>query len=200
MENYKKELPQEYKEVYHINAKSAKVGVLMTLACIAIMLVVLVPALLIADWSCILDFTEPYGLIVIFATLIIYVAYIVLHELTHGVAYKALTHQKLTFGLTLTVAFCGVPDIYVSRKTALISLAAPLVTFTIVFLPLTIWLYFVDTLMYICSAFLFASHLGGCCGDIFMLLLLGFKYKDKELLMRDTGPEQFIYLPEKNLI
>ncbi|MBO4770637.1 MAG: hypothetical protein J5563_07660, partial [Clostridia bacterium] len=48
-------------------------------------------------------------------------AYIVLHELTHGAVYKLLTREKLTFGMTLTVAFCGVPHIYVKKRAALAS-------------------------------------------------------------------------------
>ena len=50
------------------------------------------------------------------------VLYILLHELVHGAAYKLLTGRKLTFGLTLSVAYCGVPDIFVYRNAALAAL------------------------------------------------------------------------------
>ena len=58
------------------------------------------------------------SMIAVVVFLVSLVLYLVLHELVHGAVYKALTHQKLTFGFTLTVAFCGVPDVYTSRKTA----------------------------------------------------------------------------------
>ena len=48
--------------------------------------------------------------IYLFMFAILLILYIILHELTHGAAYKILTHEKLTFGITLTCAFCGVPE------------------------------------------------------------------------------------------
>ena len=124
------------------------------------------------------------------------VLYLVLHELVHGAVYKALTHQKLTFGFTLTVAFCGVPDVYTSRKTALLSLLAPFVTFSILLIPLTLWFYSFNRLYYLLSGILFSVHFGGCVGDLYMTCLLLFKYKEQRTLMNDTGPKQTIYLPE----
>ena len=43
------------------------------------------------------------------------VLYMVLHELTHGLFYKIFTHEKLKFGMTLTVAYCGIPRIYTKK-------------------------------------------------------------------------------------
>ena len=56
--------------------------------------------------------------------IVVVVAYVILHELIHGLVYKLLTKQKLKFGLALTVVYCGVPDIYVYRTAALLSLTA----------------------------------------------------------------------------
>ena len=63
-------------------------------------------------------------------------AYLVLHELTHGAVYKLLTGEKLTFGIRLSCAYCGVPNIFVTRKTALWAVLAPFTLFTLLFLPL----------------------------------------------------------------
>ena len=120
----------------------------------------------------------------------------VLHELIHGAAYKKLTGEKLTFGMSWSCAFCGVPNIFTYKRCALISVLAPFVIFSLIFIPLTVALYFVDTHYYLLSALLLGLHLGGCCGDLYVSLLLLFKFKNKKLLMRDTGPEQFFYLPE----
>ena len=63
---------------------------------------------------------------------------IVCHELTHGLFYKIFTKQKLTYGFSLTYAYCGVPNIYVRKKEAIIACLAPLVIFSIIFLSLII--------------------------------------------------------------
>lgn len=123
--------------------------------------------------------------------------YIILHELTHGAAYKILTHERLTFGITLTCAFCGVPDIYVSRRTSLIALCAPLVVFSIIFGALSIAMYFYDYYLFYVFGGLFAFHLGGCVGDIYDLVLLNGRFKDDRILVKDTGPAQMFYLPAK---
>ena len=89
------------------------------------------------------------------------------------------------------------PDIIVSRKTALIALLTPFVTFTVVFIPLLVWLHGVNMLFYTLAGILFAIHVGGCIGDLFMTWLLLFRYKDPATLMNDTGPKQTIYILEK---
>jgi hypothetical protein len=76
----------------------------------------------------------------LFGFIFLAIIYVILHELTHGLLYKILTKQKLTFGLTLSVAFCGVPHIYVNKKTALLSVLAPFVVYNIIFIPLLIFL------------------------------------------------------------
>ena len=113
----------------------------------------------------------------------------------HGAAYKLLTGSKLTFGITLSVAFCGVPDIYVIRRTALISLLAPFTLFGALFAGLTAWLYFANPLYCVAAVVLLGLHFGGCVGDLYTAALLIFRLRDSRLLMRDTGPEQFFYLP-----
>ena len=119
------------------------------------------------------------------------IAYIVLHELVHGAAYKLLTHQKLTFGLTLTVAYCGVPDIFVYRRTAMISLLAPFVLFIPVFLiPVFLFQNPWDQLLVLV---LLGLHLGGCVGDLYDTFLFLTRYRDPAILMNDTGPKQTFY-------
>ena len=126
------------------------------------------------------------------------IGYVVLHELVHGIAYKTLTGEKLTFGLSWSCAFCGVPNIYTYRKTAMISVIAPFAVFTVLLLPLLVLLYFISPLYFLIVAFIFGLHAGGCSGDLYVLYLLAVKFKDKRVLMRDTGPEQFFYVPDED--
>jgi len=120
--------------------------------------------------------------------------YLVLHELLHGLAYRALTGEKLTFGISWSCAFCGVPQIYTYRKTAIIAVIAPFAVFTVLLIPILVLLYFYSPLYYLIAAFIFGLHLGGCSGDLYALYLLAVKYRDRKTLMRDTGPEQFFYV------
>ncbi len=195
--NFEAELPQKYEQVFHVNAKDKKMGIIFNAVAIAIRAVVIAIAVIpLFAFGNGITASEPITVIITYAvTLAFLVAYIVLHELVHGVAYKALTGEKLTFGMSWSCACCGVPNIFTYRKTALIALVAPFLTFSILLLPLTVALFFVSSFAYIASAVLLAVHLGGCAGDLYMTIMLLFKFKDKRLLMKDTGPEQFLYLP-----
>ncbi len=125
------------------------------------------------------------------------IAYLVLHELAHGAAYRTLTHQKLRFGISPSAAFCGVPDIYVYRRTALISLLTPFVLFIPVFLIPAFLLPNAWDKIYV--LFLFAMHIGGCSGDLYDTALYLFKFKDPATLMQDTGPKQtFIHQADES--
>lgn len=198
MENYYKILPEGYKVAKVVDAKEKKTSVLFVVFSFVLTAIILVPILL--TFGGLRSLYEENGrtgmLIADGVFLVSMVLYIVLHELVHGAAYKAMTGQKLTFGFTLTVAFCGVPDVYTSRKTALVALLAPFVTFSVILIPLTIWFYSFNKLYYLLSGVLFAIHFGGCIGDLYMTYLLLFKYKDPRTLMNDTGPKQTIFLLE----
>ena len=194
MKTYEKELPKGYQQVYHINAANKKTGTIFTIASFVPMLIMALIVFSTAKKGTLSNFATSEGMLVWSVFAIIMFAYIVLHELVHGIAYKTLTKQKLTFGLKWSCAFCGVPDIYVYRTTALIALLAPFVVFSIVFLGLTVYFGVISSIWYIPFGIIFGVHLGGCCGDLYMTYLLLFKYKDPTLLIRDTGPEQFLYL------
>ena len=199
MENYYKTLPEGYREVKVVDAKEKKTSVLFVVFSFVLTAIPLVPVILTAGGgprTLVEQNGRAQSMIAVVVFLASLVLYLVLHELVHGAVYKALTHQKLTFGFTLTVAFCGVPDVYTSRKTALLSLLAPFVTFSILLIPLTLWFYSFNRLYYLLSGILFSVHFGGCVGDLYMTYLLLFKYKDPRTLMNDTGPKQTIYLPE----
>ena len=188
MKNYEKELPDGYKEVCSLDAASVKVGVIFSIVALVITLLIAVPMCYILLSKGNFEFSiRPSTLLLLSGSMLLY---IVLHELTHGAAYYLLTHQKLTYGFTLSVAFCGVPNIYTTKRTALISLLAPFVVFNVVFL---LGVFLCPELEYkLMSAVLFALHFGGCVGDLHATYLLLFKLKG-DILMKDTGPKQTYY-------
>ena len=197
-DRYVNVLPEHYREVLHINAKEKRFGLLMNIAALLVLVVVLAVAVpligrqnILADAETSLARTS----LILLGFVVSMLLYIVLHELVHGLVYHLLTHRKLTFGLSWSCAFCGVPDIYVCRRTALLALLAPFVTFTLLLVPLTVWLGICAPLAGLFSAILLGLHLGGCSGDLYVTGLFLFRYRSEDLLMRDTGPEQYFYLP-----
>lgn len=194
MKHFETELPEGYEPVCEIDAKNRKTVVLMNLAGLLIFLLVLLPFVLVIGFREL--FLIGRGKLLLFYAVFFggLILYVILHELVHGAAYKLLTRRKLTFGISLSVAYCGVPDIFVYRKTSLIATLAPFVVFTAVFLPLAL---FVRTpFLRIAFILLLCSHVCGCIGDLYGAYLMLFRLRDPKLLVRDTGPKQTYYLPE----
>ena len=212
-DNFEYELPQGYVLAKHLNAASPKLGLILNV--VAILVGVGVCVLLyrpIASYSGMLSSEQVmiFSLLGLVIGCILQIAYIVMHELVHGAAYKLLVGEKLTFGLKWSCAFCGVPDIYVYRKAALVALLAPFTVFTLLFggglllfgclfTALTeVGVAAVFLVLYVATAICFGIHLGGCSGDVYVtLLLMTGALRDQRTLIRDTGPEQFLYVIEK---
>ena len=205
MKTYESELPQGYVEAKVIDAKDKKFAIIFNLIAVAVLIITVV-----VTWFALFSqFDESFADILVnrilsdnvwanLARIVIFmvviVVYVILHELTHGFVFKVMTKQKLTFGLTLSVAYCGVPNIYVYRKTALLSLLAPFTVFLPVFLvPMFFLQNYFDILLF---AFMLGMHIGGCSGDLYDTILFLFKYRDPSTLMNDTGPKQVIYVKQ----
>lgn len=196
--SFERELPEKYIKAKYINAKDVKLGIIFNLIALAVLAAVIVVAAipLYIEEADVFALDPVRVLVALAVFFVAMIAYIVLHEIVHGIAYKKLTGEKLTFGMSWSCAYCGVPNIYTYRRTALIALVSPLIVFTLILIPLTVALYFTEPLYYMLSAFILGLHLGGCSGDIYCTLLFLFKFKDNRVLMRDTGPEQYFYVPE----
>ena len=191
MKNFEAQLPAGYRAAFTIDAADKKTGLRLNIVAGIIMAVMIAAAFLIIRPGSFFANTSPFHFIILGGSMVLY---LVLHELTHGAAYKLLTGQKLTYGFTSTVAYCGVPDIYVYRRASLIALLAPFVVFTLVFGGLTLLLpQPIDQLF---AAIALAMHVGGCAGDLYDTGLYLLRCRDPRTLMRDTGPKQTFYLPE----
>ena len=189
IQNYEVSLPKGYEASFVIDAASRKTGILLNFAALGIIApLVAVFWLIIRPHDFWVRFSHLSTVLVFFLVLVLY---ILLHELVHGAAYKLLTGRKLTFGLTLSVAYCGVPDIFVYRKAALIAMLAPFVLFIPAFLLPTF--LFSDSVNRFLSGILFSYHIGGCAGDLYDAWLFLSRFKDPTTLIQDTGPKQTFY-------
>jgi len=192
--HYELEVPSDYKISKVIDCKDSKTAFLLTVFSLVISLVLIVLGLFI-KFSLVKDEKPIENLELFILTtgfLVAYIIIIVAHELIHGLFYKIYTKQKLTFGITLTAAFCGVPNVYVRKKAMIVTCLAPCVILSILFLILTI--IFFKSPLYIFFMLLNSLHFGGCIGDIYCCLLFLFKYKNKDILINDTGLKQTIYI------
>ncbi len=189
--NFERELPQGYVEAKVVDAKNKGFAILMNVAALLIMTcLIVVGAFLIFLHAG--DRIDQAPLIPPLAVAVGMIVYIVLHELVHGIAYKLTTHEKLSFGLTLTAAYCGVPNIYVYRRASLIALLSPFLLFTVIFgVAIFAFSGLWDKLMVL---ILFSLHVGGCVGDLYDTCLYLFKFRDPGVLMRDSGPKQIFYV------
>jgi len=189
MKNHYHELPLGYKKIKVIDAKNKKTILLFNLAAIMMLALAIVSFLLFKPVALPIKLSLPFILVLMIGM----ISYIVLHELTHGFVYKIYTKEKLTFGLTLSVAFCGVPHIYVSKKVALIAVLAPFIVFSILLIPILIVIP--ANSIYLALVFIFAIHFSGCVGDLYVAFTL-LRLKGK-VLMNDTGPKQTFYQLEE---
>ena len=189
MNKYYLELPENYKLDKTIDMKKMSTNIFLNVLNILFVIISLLILIPLKFKEIKIDNLIELS-IVMFIALIGFIIYIVLHELTHGLFYKIFTKQKLTFGVSLTYAYCGVPNIYVRKKEAIIACLSPLVIFSIIFLTLIFILP--PNYINLSIIILFSFHFGGCSGDIFLSLILLIKY-DKDTYIKDTGPTQYIY-------
>lgn len=192
---FEETLPADYREIRRIDATVPRTGAIFNILALIPLVIAVLPVVMRYSFD---DFmASPYSIHAFFLLTVSLIGYIFLHELTHGLAYKLLTGKRLTFGLSWSCAFCGVPSIYIYRRTALIACAAPFVLFTVLLVPLYVLAYLFDGALALMCAILLGLHLGGCIGDLYVCLLLLLRYRDGALLMRDTGPKQSFYLPSR---
>ena len=193
MKNYELKLPDNYREAFVVDATDKKLAVTLNVVNLIIAAAVILISWLLIRPQNLMESLSLSDYLIFMGCLL---CYLVLHELVHGAAYKLLTRQKLTFGLTLSVAYCGVPDIYVYRRASMISLLAPFCVFTVVF-GVAVFLMPTPQEQF-CAAILLALHWGGCVGDLYDTFLYLTRFRSPLTLMRDTGPKQTFYLPQES--
>ena len=194
MENYELELPEGYHPYKVIDAKKTSTAiifntlsfVLLAIAC-GVLFAIKKPSFEISY-----DNHSTVGLM-IFIYMASIILYIVGHELVHGLFYKIFTKQKLTFGLSFSCAYCGVPQVYLRKWPAIIAALAPFTFFSIIFIPII--LLMPANIYCFLLIILFGIHFGGCIGDLYVSFLMLF-ILPKDFLVNDNGAKQVFYTKE----
>ena len=116
-----------------------------------------------------------------------YVAYIVLHELVHGIFMKHFSGVKPKYGFTLMYAYAG-SEAYFNKKSYIIIALAPVVIWGAVLGVLCAvlpqgWFWVVY--------FIQIGNLSGAAGDFYVTLK--FLKLPKDILVNDTGVAMTVY-------
>jgi len=119
------------------------------------------------------------------------VAYLLAHELTHGVMIKIFSGKKARYGFTGLYAYAG-SDAYFNRNQYLAVALSPVILFGVIFLVLNLilpvkWFWMVY--------FLQVINISGATGDLYITYLMC--KAPKEVLTRDQGVEMIFYSREK---
>ena len=191
-------LPGGYSLAFEVDMKKDKKLVLwVNIAAMAGAAVMAVPMAFIVPLRPLFDMSNGFGPYFLRFGVLIAASwlYIVLHELTHGAAYKLFSKNKLNFGFNGLFAWCGCRDCYFPRNKYIVVALAPLV----------VWGVLLGILCALCGAFwqewfwvayiVQIANVTGAAGDIYVSARLTRCPADT--LASDDGLGMKIYVPEK---
>ncbi|MBR1560876.1 MAG: DUF3267 domain-containing protein [Clostridia bacterium] len=112
---------------------------------------------------------------------LMWLIYIPLHELTHGVAMYALSGVKPTYGIRLPYAYAG-STVWFDRKSHIVTALAPVIIWGVV---LQILIHVLPRLWFWPLWLTQLSNLSGSAGDIYCVHYLA--RMDGDILIRDDG-------------
>ncbi len=183
-------LPEGYRECYSLDMQKEKSKLLLVNGLsLLIALAMTFPALLLVPLSSIWGDGGDFGdlRIKLLALLLFLVAYVILHELIHGVAMKICGTKKVKYGFTGMYAFAGSDDYYGKGAYIFIALA-PVVLWGIVLavacaLVPTEWFWVVYLVQIL--------NVSGASGDLFVTLK--FIRFPADILVKDHGVSMEVY-------
>ncbi|MBR2545277.1 MAG: DUF3267 domain-containing protein [Erysipelotrichaceae bacterium] len=185
------QLPDNYEPVLEMNLqKNKKTALQVNGLAVGLTILLMLIGIIIHPLRLNLETDEDFKAFIIKMIVISvsYIAYIILHEFTHGVAMKHFGGQKVQYGFTGMYAFAGSKEDYFDRYAYLRIALAPLTVWGIIFLILNIvvpqdWFWVVY--------FLQIGNISGAAGDIFVSWKVS-KMPDT-LYVRDTGIDMTVY-------
>ncbi len=183
-------LPEGYKEILQVNMQTdkktaAKIngGAVIAMAVVVLIGHFIIPIKEFFDMNSVSRYFIRLGVL-----MAAYIAYMVLHELTHGAVMKAVGGRKVEFGFTGLYAFAGSHEDYFDKSSYRCIALAPLVVWGIIFGVLTLtvprdWFWIIW--------FLQAGNICGAAGDVYITAKLW--NMPSSILIRDTGVDMTIY-------
>ena len=184
-------LPSGYSEIYSVNLqRDKKIAALINIAALLVGVVMaLIGHFFFAPISTLFDMNDGIGIYFIrFAVLLGgSFLYIILHELTHGAAMKAVGTKKIKYGFSGLYAFAGSDDYYTRTAYVFIALA-PVVLFGVIFGILS---FVLDGAWFWVVYILQISNISGAMGDAFVTAR--FLMMPRDILVSDSGIGMTVY-------
>ena len=182
-------LPKGYRQVAVMDfVRNRKQLLTVNIAALAVMAVMLIAGLILHPFRPAWEFlTANWWAWLALAGM--YIAYIPLHELTHGLLMHVLSGVKPKYGFKLCYAYAGSRVFFDKHRHNLIALAPLIVWGTALFvlertLPVE-WFW----LLYLVQI----SNVSGSAGDVYCVLALARQPKD--ILVQDTGTRMRVFAP-----
>lgn len=183
-------LPDGYHESLRIDLQhDKKLSLLVNGTALFILLVMALTAFYFVPLTTLFSMDQGFIMYVLrFAVLILgSLAYIVLHELTHGIFIRKFSGQKPNFGFTGLYAYAG-SSAYFSKIPYLIIALAPVVIWGVVLLVVNL---LVPTGWFYVVYFIQMGNLSGAAGDLYVTLR--FSRLPKDILVQDSGISMTVY-------
>lgn len=178
-ENY-----QEYRTIDLMNNKKQKMLINVLAAVIGLAIIAL--GALKASF---MIWLESWWVLLVSSGLTI--VYMVLHELTHGIAMKMMGTKKVRYGFTGLYAFAGSDDYYARGPYIFIALA-PVVLFGVILGVLSV---FLDGEWFWAIHWVQAVNISGAAGDFFVTCAM--LKAPKDVLVKDAGTAMKMYSATK---
>jgi len=175
------ELPEGYAEIKRINLqKDRKLAILVNVMALVIAILMVVLGFVIKPMPAPFEIIIEFKFIHIFGWLAAMFAYIICHELIHGVFIRKYSGKKAKYGFTGLYAYAG-SDAYFNKSQYLVIALAPVIIFGIIFLTLNIvlpqWFWFIYLLQLI--------NISGAAGDFYITYLI--RKAPADVLTSDEG-------------
>jgi len=180
-------LPENYTKIFEIDlAKNKKQMILVNVLAVALAVPMFIAG------NAMVPFFELYtgaagGSVKLLVLVLGYVAYIVLHELVHGIFMKHYSGIKPKYGFSLMYAYAG-SEAYFNKKSYIIIALAPVVIWGTV---LGVLCAFVPEGWFWIPYFIQIGNISGAAGDAYVtykMLTL-----PKGILVNDTGVAMTVY-------
>lgn len=187
------ELPSDYREVDSIDLqKDKKPALLVNGLAVLIGLAMAIPMHFVVPVTTLFDMSQGYGAYflrfgVMLAAII---AYMVLHEMVHGITMKMCGTKKVKYGFTGLYAYAGSDDYY-DRKSYIIIALAPIVVLGTVLLLLN---FLVPTQWFWVVYWIQISNVSGAAGDLYVTFR--FLRLPADILVQDYGVGMTVYSAE----
>jgi len=189
-------LPEEYREIFAVDLqKDKKMALAVNGAAILIGILMAVPAHFYCSFFSLFDMSQGLGMYAVrFAVLVVgLILYMVLHELTHGIAMKLFGTKKVRFGFTGLYAFAGSDDFY-PKKPYLVIALAPVVVFGVL---LTVITLLVSAEWFWVAYFIQIANISGAAGDLYVTFK--FSRMPADILVQDDGVSMKVYSDQEKM-